>query len=398
MTIIFEDPTVAGPATHVLVIGIGRYPHLPGGGDPVITAYDDGMRQLTSPPVSAKHFCDWAISSFDNPNAPLSSVELLLSDDTQSYTRPSRQIGGQNFATETFPVDIATLNAMIAAAASWKARGNSHPNNLLLFYFCGHGMSSGSEMALVASDYGSGHPKPLSGLVNFSQFVVGMSDCVATQQCYFIDACRMSSEQLVASRNFKGDELVIALEEETTGLKQCEFFSTLHGQKAHGLTGRPSVYTTALLLALKGTAARDKGLGWRVTTSLLLDALDHFMEEVVDHMINKVQVPTMKQANLELHRIVGEPELPLLVPLSGHVGDAPPASLENVEVLANAVKLAAHPEPVPALPHALTWKSRHFETWLKPGQYEVAVTHIGDAAPRTKSFDLQPPGYSVLGL
>src|SRR5947199_9944041 len=68
------------PGTHAVVIGIGRYPWLVGGKAKPRFAQNDGMAQLTSPPASARAFATWLLETYENPEAPLVSLDLLLSD------------------------------------------------------------------------------------------------------------------------------------------------------------------------------------------------------------------------------------------------------------------------------------------------------------------------------
>jgi hypothetical protein len=77
--VVHETP-IAGSATHALVIGVGSYPHLLGGSG-ALCEDNEGLAQLTSPPVSARKFADWLICSFANPDKPLASVALLISEE-----------------------------------------------------------------------------------------------------------------------------------------------------------------------------------------------------------------------------------------------------------------------------------------------------------------------------
>src|SRR4051794_38186136 len=70
---------VKGPATHALVIGVGHYPHLPGGASKKKVANPDGMGQLKSPPESARAVARWLIEEYRS-DRPLSSVALLTSE------------------------------------------------------------------------------------------------------------------------------------------------------------------------------------------------------------------------------------------------------------------------------------------------------------------------------
>ncbi|WP_079053816.1 hypothetical protein [Streptomyces graminilatus] len=53
-SVIHLEEAADQPRTHALVVGVGKYPHLAGGESPV--ADPDGMRQLSSPPLSARAF------------------------------------------------------------------------------------------------------------------------------------------------------------------------------------------------------------------------------------------------------------------------------------------------------------------------------------------------------
>jgi hypothetical protein len=79
-----EERAVRGPATHAIVIGVGKYDHLPGGGGTPVRR-PEGMRQLTSPPASARRFAEWLISGLNYPPKPLASVALLLPHHGSRY-------------------------------------------------------------------------------------------------------------------------------------------------------------------------------------------------------------------------------------------------------------------------------------------------------------------------
>lgn len=92
MSLIYRDISLVAnqPQTHAIIIGVGDYPHLRNGSAfrerPATSTM--GLGQLTSSPISAKAFSDWMVNNFNNPNAPLGTVELLLS----LVNRASKQI------------------------------------------------------------------------------------------------------------------------------------------------------------------------------------------------------------------------------------------------------------------------------------------------------------------
>ena len=398
VTVVYQDPAVVGPGTHVLVIGIGDYPHLPGGGSPNKTPNDDGMRQLSSPPVSARHWCDWVISKFHNPDKQLATVELLLADPGHAYTPPLRTASGPGDAPANHVIERANVAEIALAAARWKARGSAAPGSLLIFYFCGHGISSGADYALVAADYGSNPPgKPFYGLIHFTNFLIGMSDCLTTQQIFFVDACRSSSEALVAAKNYTGDDLVQSAGNTTKGLQQCVYYSTLGGEPAHARPNRPSIFTDALVRAFDGPGAANSRGDWRINTVRLLEAIGHFMDEMLDLEAPSVQVPQSgTQTRYDIHYLPGEPEVPVIIPIDGHIGDGPPATLLSLAINKDAKTVACYPQAEPPHPSVFTWERRHFVSWLKTGTYEVAV--VKDNGSASTPCVLQTPGQTVTGF
>ena len=125
-----------GPGTHVFIIGVGNYPHLKDGSG--VTSPDHrGMGQLTSPPVSAMAMLSWIDTMLNNPEAPLKSIEVLISQAEQAqYT---------DCAGLTQGIDPATWRNYEASVRAWKARSSSDRRNVAIFYFCGHGLGNGAS-------------------------------------------------------------------------------------------------------------------------------------------------------------------------------------------------------------------------------------------------------------
>ncbi|WP_311732527.1 caspase family protein [Sphingomonas sp. BK580] len=388
----FEDKSVAGPATHVLIVGVGDYPHLPGGASEVKARFDDGMKQLSSPPASARAFADWVISHLSSPVRPLATVELLLSEPNLAYSPPAR--GGRKAPDAV--AGPAAVQAISDAALRWKARGDAEPGSLLIFYFCGHGFSKGTDFALVASDFGGNAGLPMLGLIDLPRFLAGMIDCGSTDQCYFIDACRTATGSLIEMNNYQGNTLVQKLGAVTPGVAQCVYYSTLGGTRAHGRKGRPSFFTQALLKALAGVAASNDDGDWRVKTARLFEALAHLMLNFPAPG-RKVQSPQSgSQVQFELHRIQGDPELPFLVGFAEHAGPRPPSAISSILFRQAGADVSAYPATVPPLPRPCDWRPDVFETWLSAGETEMVLSRAdGDVAIERHS--LQPPGKTLKG-
>ena len=83
-----------------------------------------------------------------DPVTPLGSVELLLSWP------------GMGFANQ--PVEGADRDAFGAAFDRWYARCDADPDNVALFYFCGHGCELGDQLLLL-EDFGHSPLNPFGG-------------------------------------------------------------------------------------------------------------------------------------------------------------------------------------------------------------------------------------------
>ena len=235
------------PQTHVLIIGVGKYRHLPGGGSRMVDpkhVFDLG--QLASPPVSARSFANWVLEQggYRNDDAPLGSVDLLISEHHATpYTRPDKQV---------VKIRQATIGNIHKAFKAWLGRCDSHPENVAIFYFCGHGVWIDEGHVLLAEDYGRDPLQPFSSAMNFSKMIRGLRNRRARLQCYFIDACS----------NFHIDGLHIddagaqTFMEITWPEARQEPFLVLwaaaEGNKAYGDDNEVSRFTEALLGCLKG--------------------------------------------------------------------------------------------------------------------------------------------------
>lgn len=144
MALVFEDTTVRG-GTHALIIGVGAYPKAkPGQGvNPVLRKVKD----IASAVDSAKLMADWVLANRANLQAPLASLEVLISEVHGSGARytpihPALQRGFK-------PADDATLRI---EGAAWTQRLAADPGSVALFYGCGHGANRGESPVLFLSD------------------------------------------------------------------------------------------------------------------------------------------------------------------------------------------------------------------------------------------------------
>lgn len=265
---------VAGPATRAILIGVGSYAHLRGGSG-ALAPGGNLMGQLTSPPVSARALADWLIEHLDAPGKPLAEVALLLSEDSpKPYVNPVTKAAHQ--------VEVATIDNIEAALSDWRDRATD-PADRLIFFFSGHGMArAGTEMVLLAADYGAKVNNPLDGAFDFRNMAAAMDLCPAREQLYFVDACRDGGTQLLRAGSYNGRPVFLQdlLAPANPVVRNAPvFYAALPGQAAYSLPGVPSIYTTALIKSLSGFGADDNDGFWAVTTSRLREAMEFFMAQ-----------------------------------------------------------------------------------------------------------------------
>src|SRR5215472_16146148 len=287
------------------IIGVGDYPHLTGG-NKSLTQHHEGMRQLSSPPVSARAIAEWFISEYNNPDRQLASVELLLSERSkpQVFRNPNTQ--------KEFEIREAKYENVSKAIGRWLARGAIDEKNLLIFYICGHGTAKGSDVSLLFSDYGENPNAPLEHCMDFCQFRLGMSYRLPRQQVYFIDSCRANSDTLITSFGYAGRVPVQPGSE--AAAESPVFYATLLGDETYSRRNQVSVFTDAIIKGFRGSGSDDSEGTGRVTTTRLKEAIEYHVRQTILPGTAKAPVPPIDGfTTFDLHHLKGEPTVPVLV-------------------------------------------------------------------------------------
>lgn len=267
----FRLQNTDGPGTHVFIIGVGDYPHLKeGSGD---TSPDHrGMGQLTSPQISAMAMLDWVNSTLYNPEAPLKSIEVLISQATPAQFTDSDGLSQQ--------IAPATWRNFEASVRAWKQRADSDSSNVAIFYFCGHGIGDGINTHLLMGDAGQS-ASLLRDAAHVNALRLAMRDCAAVNQLYLIDACRTVDLALVmnpydSSQSGLPDPKVLKIFRGQNPV----LFSARLGEQAFGAPEQVSIFTRALLDGLNRCAVfRPHGRLWAVSPHQLQQAIAALMDD-----------------------------------------------------------------------------------------------------------------------
>jgi hypothetical protein len=273
--LIFHDPAKRA-GTHILLIGIGHYPWLEDGSKFVASKNEEnamGMGQLVAPPMSMRRMADWFLDSFNNPDRPLASLSLLLSEKEPSSYKHARISG----AVE---VPRGTITDVQTAVAAWVKRASARRDNAVVFGFCGHGLQSGNPV-LLCRDYGKNPQSRFQGAIDFEQFRIALSTNQPDSQLLLVDACRtpdLDASQLgqATPGNALLDLQSLTKRDNAPALQSVHFATSLYTE-AWGRNDGPSLFTEVLLKALNGGAA-EQTADWWVTTSRLHTVLSTYLQ------------------------------------------------------------------------------------------------------------------------
>jgi hypothetical protein len=367
------------PGTHVIAIGIGHYDHLPdGGGTP--TQHHLNLKQITSPPVSARTVASWFIENFDCPDKPLASVSLVLSEAVPKPVKNGK-------TGVSFTVPTGTTDEVKKALAAWIGRAEANPDSRIILYFSGHGLASGMDNLYLLRDYGKDPQDPLSGALNYQRFLTGLATRKPSNQFMLFDACR-SVDQAAALNGTGGQGIFFADAAGRLGLVQpmlqCPVFSTELDRKAFGRPNEESLCARAFIRAMSGACSKKLGNAWYIMTDRVVEGLSDFQNRELMQAGAPLQqsADTNRYAKIPLRRLPGVPAIPVFIRLADK-SLAPNVRIKAVR--ANISRLISDPS-------SAGWQQQEvWETALEVGEYSFEAEPLaGAGAPIVKSDTVAP--------
>jgi hypothetical protein len=256
---------VHGPATHVLAVGVGSYPHLMDGAGPLLSggmAELGQLGQLASSAPSTWAFTSWIRDEFSSATSPLGTVELLLSPG-ELYEEPD---------LSDLHVEPARFDNLQTAFDSWHERCSDHKGNTAIFYFCGHGLRSGSSTVLLLEDFGSSRSNPFRQAIDIEQTQLGMESW-AVSRWFFIDMHRTLARQIFAAASTAPALVVASVESPRSAFPAATFYGAIPGSTRSAAPDKVTYFTQSLIDGLRGRAAIRDGDRWVVNSSSLTAAI-----------------------------------------------------------------------------------------------------------------------------
>lgn len=249
MRIFGESPGTVG-VTRAFVVGVGAYPGLP--------ANLAAARDLSTAAASAVAFAEWLIDKYENVDAPLASVDLVLSPGT---------FRGSWCDGKAEPATLANVKKV--CQEQWFRDVNQAAQNVAIFYFAGHGLWY-DEPFLLTEDFDPTHAAdPWAGSFSMDSTHNGMARCNAAYQAFFIEACQSIPWNLyqapgIGTAGLLGRSIASSVREAPI------IYASRPREPAFGAAGEVANFTSALLEFLGGAGAEQRNDGsWHIATSHL---------------------------------------------------------------------------------------------------------------------------------
>lgn len=380
MTLVYaRDPVdPAAPRMHALVLGIGRFPHLdqaPAGDRPACAD-------------SARAVVDFLVRNADRFEAPLATIECLLSD-------PRNAPGADQLARTDPAHDPRAAEAVghgirqqvVQACDDWIDRAQE--KDVLFLYCSSHGLAERDlRCFLVCEDYNERPTNKARYLLNIGSIALALPAAKRAGAVWiFVDACQEVLEELVQTvGGVSGIEPVQAGVDQVTSwpVRSMAVGAAGFGQFAYApIAGGLAYFTEALLHGLEHCCVEAHAGEWHITTRQLMLTLHDVAFARHARVINS-SLLSNPSCNQRLMR-VDDPRIPVAI------------STRPEAVMASAQQVDIWPRRNGGL--VLATKADAASTWrcelsLEERQLEVRLDFAQDPQ-KTRSFDLDPPAVRV---
>jgi hypothetical protein len=313
--------------THAFIVGVSHYPFADG---PDATEWGEssGIANLTGAARSASDVAAWLLEEYNNPDAPLASVRILLSPVEEEDINP---VVAALMGDASAP---ATRSAVETEFFDFREECRRNPQNVGFVYVAGHGVQLNKRGSVVLlQDFAIPRRDFLYGAID----MVGCHDAMdelgnAHHQLWFSDACRQHPD---IARRFETLSGAYRPGEEGRGQVDSTplFMAASTRESAFATVGGTTIFCQALLTGLRGAAATgpkpQAGIyQWHVPVTGLIE----YLPAKVNALLAGIEDQHVD--------IAGRP-----CPMVAHQFDAPP----EVEIVVNLEPSDAQSVAVPTL-------------------------------------------------
>lgn len=310
MTLIFQNNELMGdiatPRMHVLVLGIGRFPHLdnaPNGDRPAC-------------PDSARAMIEFLVRQSHGFEAPLATIDCLISD-------PRNEVD-HDIVERTHPIHDPRLDDLVAPGLrqnvenvcyEWMDRARER--DVLLLYCCSHGLAGLDDRGLlVCEDYNERRTNKPAYLLNVSSMAKALPAAIKASAVWiFMDACQEVLDELLLLEGGVGGiqpARADVMEQVRWRVKSTAIVAAPFGEFAKAPhAGGLAYFTETLLHGIGKCCVESKDGGWIVTSGQLLTNLDQ-LSHVKHGRTLSTSLLCVPQGNHRLMK-VDVPEIPVAI-------------------------------------------------------------------------------------
>ena len=299
-----------GAVTHAFIVGVSHYPFADG---PNATARGEqlGIENLSARPAS--DIATWLLEEFRNPDAPLASIRIRLSPNEGEEINPviAARIGNTPVA--------ATRDEVETEFDQFKQACRENPDNMAFVYIAGHGVQLNKRGAIVLlHDFAVDGRNLLFGAID----VVACHDAMdeagnAHHQLWFSDACRQLPEVVKKFETLTGGAI---RPDEGRGQVEASplFLASSTRESAFGVVGGTTIFSQALLTALRGEAAvgpTPECRQWHVSFTRLIEFLPKKVTELLSGQADQNVDVTGRVLPGVAHQFANPPDVDMIVNL-----------------------------------------------------------------------------------
>ncbi|WP_309384132.1 hypothetical protein [Cerasicoccus frondis] len=263
MSLVWERNTAEDqPRLHCLILGIGRYEHL------------DAVLDRQCCVDSAQEFIRFLVKNADRFDAPLQSIECVISDPSidPAQTKDKISIPDDPLGDKTVEVANGKLENVRDACSDWLDR--CREGDIMLCYACSHGVAGlDNSHLLVLEDFDLNAGNPAEKLLDVGAIARFLPARKKAGACWvFYDACQEVLPQLVGLVNGASAytpvaatvQELVSCRVRSVGLAASRFGQYAEAANHDGLTN----LSRALLHGLEKCLIEDDSLPWLVTNSI----------------------------------------------------------------------------------------------------------------------------------
>lgn len=247
-----KDALAPAPATHVLIVGVGRFDA-------------PGLAPLKSTTASARALAAWFLDGatgraegFHHPARPLGSLAVVLSEHA----------AGLQSEVEAGPVPRATFDNVKAALRAWVARAGTNDGSAGILAVFSHGQAERRRTAILFEDAGMDPEDIHAGMTEAEQLINALSTRAPRDKMLILDCCRMAATLNLPHQGDIGRPLIGEVASQSHHRPQVMMATQYDGFSYGGSDGRPTLLGSALLDGLRGCAA-DINDHWQVNSRRL---------------------------------------------------------------------------------------------------------------------------------